>query len=79
MPRLHRPQPTPAISGVPSHTRNANRATKVAANLVTAAQRGPEMATAVEPELAGMGAGELRTVITELWMKLARKDNRDAV
>lgn len=78
MPRLRRPQPTPVLAGLPARQRNSDRPQRVAKSLITAARRGPDMATAVEAELTGLGAVQLRTVVALLWAELACKDNRDA-
>lgn len=78
MVRLHRPQPAPATAGLPAHQRNADRPQRVAKSLITAARRGPDMATVVEAELTGLGAVQLRTVVALLWAELACKDSRNA-
>lgn len=76
MPRLRhtqRQRPAQAFAGTPARVRNGDRPKRVAKTLIKAAERGPEMFTAVEPELAGLGGGQLKGVIIELWNELARR------
>lgn len=73
MPRLHRPGAVRVTAGLPARQRNHDRAAKVARDLTRLARRGPEMATAVETALSGLGNAQLRSVIVQLWETLARK------
>lgn len=81
MPRIRhvqRQRPAQAFAGTPASVRNGNRAERVSAALIKAAERGPEMATVIEQELAGLGSDQLKQVVNQMWMHLARKDIHDA-
>lgn len=71
MARMRRPEAVPATGGLPARQRNHDRPQRVARAVIRDARRGPQFASALEMHLQGLGTGQLKHVVGQLFLALA--------